>query len=381
MLIENDNRNDITVDVAGLSDIVKITSGVSDPVPPVKEEDQDIPPVVPPAPSITPPVDVEPVVLSELDGNLVDEKGVIVHKAGTFTIDKDGVVDLIQPSVIDELRAVYEAKGVKFVDADAQPLQFEDTQEGMEKFVNHLATITANDYVNEFLLANPEIVALHNHLQTGKPVSEYYKAKATIADYSTIKLAADGSDKDIQQQVIIDYLQQVKGFNDTEAREVSTLYKDAGSLATKSKEALTGLQQWQSEKQIAEQAQLTAQLTQQQNEWKIYNATVAKVIGEGKLHSVNIVDTDKQAFQKFLTDTSKGNTPAQAAYDALTIEQRLELDYFMFKGFKVGDLVQIAQNQRDAESLKLRKATAKPIVLRSNAAPKNITTKVPIDFV
>lgn len=300
------------------------------------------------------------------DGNLVTKKGEIYKKKGEFEVKEDGTVELKEAKFVESLIEIAKTKGYDFKDETGNPIEFEDTEEGYFGVAEYLGEMKAISFINEMLESSPELKRHYLHIQAGGDSTDFYKARVEQPDYS--KLVVDDTVA-TQERILRDKYKNINNMTDANSQEIIDLLKASGSLDIKAKEALAELQNWQKakveESENAVQAQLVAQ-----KEAKLKTLTeINEVVNKGMLGDINIPDNKKNDFYKYLTtEIEPGTTKAVKDYNSLPMEKKLMLEYLLFSGLNVDELVKIKVAREKADVIRQRVHSSRPIKLTSNAA-------------
>lgn len=175
----------------------------------------------------------------------------------------------------------------------------------------------------------PQVASLLDHLSSGKPF-ESWNQKIQAKDYSKITIDKENVD---QQKGIIRELLTKQGVKDTIIDATLESLKDSDKLLTESTDALTTLDKLEKQRVLQIDAEDKKLLDKQKLEdIKIQNEVIT-LIKTGKVSGITIPDVEKRNFADFaLTDKRLEK------YEGLTTEQKIFIDYLMFKDFKVKGL-------------------------------------------
>lgn len=220
--------------------------------------------------------------------------------------------------------------------------------------------------VNHFMNSNPAILALYNHISAGGDPQEFFKNQVLDTDYSKLSIDNDAA----KESIIIEKLTRVNNMSAEEAKDMVTLMKANGTLDTKSKQAQEDLVRWVNDNKKAEEENTKAAIEAQKIAAKETREKIRNVIEVGKIHNVEIPAKDKSSFYEFLTkEVEPGVRKADKAYDALSLEQKLMVEYLVCKEMNIDDLVKIKAEQQKVDLIK-SKTVNKPIVLANGNIKK-----------
>jgi len=213
-----------------------------------------------------------------------------------------------------------------------------DDIDGLIKGAEIIAEKMAQERIEEFLSSNEEIKKFVDFIQEGGDVSKYIKAASPDVRYDEI----DITDQSAQKKLITDYLRK-QDFDKDEIAEYVKDYEDSNVLEKQAKLAqkwLVSEQKKEKEAVIQEQKAIKAKQEEQaQQVWKNIETTLDK----DNLAGIPLPKKEKDSFKKFLTETDKeGKSVRVQKYNQLNLEERLMLDYILYKG--VGSLKSLVDN-------------------------------------
>jgi len=207
---------------------------------------------------------------------------------------------------------------------------YEDTEEGLVEFTKDIAQNIAEDQINELFqqFHNPNL------------------------DYSQYEI--DKGDIRTQKAFVSEYF-KTKGHDEEFIKDMLEDYEDSGKLydkATIAQKQLANIQREERERLVEEQKQIQAQTAKQQQEfWE----NVANVIDEGKeFAGIRIPEKEKAKFFDYISApiNKSGATKRDEDYANAELEVKLAVDYLMFKGFKLNDIISTKAKTESAKNLK-----------------------------
>lgn len=300
------------------------------------------------------------------EGDLVDKEGKVVHKKDTFKYDpKTGEVTLPEEAWVPSLKEAFKSKGFSFTGKDGKELEFEDSEQGAIDLVTAMANEVLVKEQNKFFNQHPDLLALANHIRVGGDPAEFYTAKAAKVDYTKVNIAEDN--KLGRENVIREYLTKVAR-NDADTTDmIVKAILDSGELDKRYTDYLGKLRTWQTETEAAQAKALQDQLAADAKANQDYWEKIQSITNSGKLNSLVIPEADRAAFFDFLSkDVGDGRTAAAKAYAELPPEQQLELDFFLYKGLKLDDLVKLRVQEQQVDRIKARKQGGNKIIIKSS---------------
>ena len=289
------------------------------------------------------------------NGNVVDGEGKVLYKKDEFEI-KDGEVvpKESKASVVDSLlKSLKDEEEFEPLDDKGQPLSLKDVPEvdALKTVVLQAAQLGAKNGVESLFQKHPEAKLLINHLQQGKPFSEFISNAAT-ADYNQMKVETVSE----QKSVLFDFFTKVSLNDATTANMLIDTLEARKELETKAQNALSALQQ----KQKSEIAEADRQMKEREETRKSevikYWGEVSKTIKTGKLGEISLPEKEQSEFYSWMTVPVKnGRTQSQLDEEGLTVERELMLEYLRFKKFNLSDLVKAEVSKKEVENLHKRK--------------------------
>ena len=255
--------------------------------------------------------------------------------------DKDGVET--EDTVVSEVLAKlgYE------VDSD-----YEDTSEGLAEMTKDVASQMADDRIDEVLEAFPLVKQHLEYVLNGGQSENFMQAHDPNLDYNKIELAED--DVRSQKAILANYFTE-KGHDKDFIKEMLNDYEDSGKLhnkAEQAKNALGKVQSQRKEKMIVQQKeQLQAQQKQQQEFWDGVNDTIQN---SKEFVGLQVPEKEKSKFFNYLSTpvTKEGYTQRDVDHSEADMEVKLAIDYLMYKGFNLKDIIKTKAKTQATKSLR-----------------------------
>lgn len=291
----------------------------------------------------------------DANGNLL-KNGVLFKEKGKFTVNADNTIDFDDTeTVIAEIVEKVKQEGFNLVGEDGQPLSFEDTPEGFVNLANAIAAETYQKEIQNFFTTYPVVADLVRHLHNGGDVKDFMNVMSSNKDYTKLEIKPE--DTLGKKEVIKDYLTKVAKNPADMVEYIMKAMEASGDIDARFESSLIGLKEWQ----LAEEAAKARDLQNKQEE---YNRKVKEhwdginaIIKKGTLGEFTLPDKDKDAFYKFiaLKADNDGNTAATIKFNSLSQEQKLMLDYLIYKDFNLEDVIKLKVAQKQAQTLKEKK--------------------------
>lgn len=229
---------------------------------------------------------------------------------------------------------------------------YEDTEEGLVEFTKDIAQNIAEDQINELFQQFPLVQKHLDFVMAGGDSEKFFQAYNPNLDYSQYEI--DKGDIRTQKAFVSEYF-KTKGHDEEFIKDMLEDYEDSGKLydkATIAQKQLANVQREERERLVEEQKQIQAQTAKQQQEfWE----NVANVIDEGKeFAGIRIPEKEKAKFFDYISApiNKNGATKRDEDYANAELEVKLAVDYLMFKGFKLNDIISTKAKTESAKNLK-----------------------------
>jgi hypothetical protein len=238
--------------------------------------------------------------------------------------------------------------------------EYEDSEEGLIEFTKDVAQNLAEEQL-EALFAQFPLVQKHlDFVMAGGDPEKFFETYNPQADYSKVEIEED--DSRTQKAVLTEFF-KTKGHDESFIKEMIEDYEDSGKLyakATAAKTQLAKIQETERGQLVERQKQERQQQIQTQNKfWE----GVAETIEKGKeFAGIRIPEKEKSKFFDYISQPvdKSGKTKRDDDYAKADLEVKLAIDYLMFKGFKLQDIIQTKARTTAAEGLrdKIKKSEA-----------------------
>lgn len=232
--------------------------------------------------------------------------------------------------------------------------EYEDTEEGLVEFTKEIAQNIAEDQINELFQQFPLVQKHLDFVMAGGDSEKFFQAYNPNLDYSQYEI--DKGDLRTQKAFISEYF-KTKGHDEEFIKDMLEDYEDSGKLydkATIAQKQLANLQREERESLIEEQKRNQLEIAQKQQEfWE----DVANVIDEGReFAGIRIPEKEKARFFDYISSpiNKSGATKRDEDYANAELEVKLAIDYLMFKGFKLNDIISTKAKTESARNLRDR---------------------------
>jgi hypothetical protein len=274
-------------------------------------------------------------------------------------VEVEEVEEEVDETVVNE---VLTQLGYEFPDED-----FEDTADGLVKLAKAVGGKIAEDQLDGIFQAHPEIQKHLDYVLNGGKSKQWLQMSNKITDFENIKVTQD--DVRTQRAVLGEYF-KLKGHDDDFVNELLDDYTDTNKLydkATKAKAALTDYYGKERDQSIEKEKKEQRAMQQKQREfWDEINDTIQN---SKDFAGLTVQEKDKKKFFDFLTQQDgDGKTEREKAHRNSSTEVKLAMDYLMFKGFNLNDIISAKAKTKSVQSL--RKKIKSSGTTKSASRPK-----------
>jgi hypothetical protein len=230
--------------------------------------------------------------------------------------------------------------------------EYAETEEGLAEFTKDIAQNIAEDQLEGLFKQFPLVQKHLDFVLAGGDPEKFFDAYNPRTSFENIELEQE--DSRTQKYMITEFL-KTKGHDDEFIKDMINDYEDSGKLYDRAKVAQRNLAtiQKQERDSLVRQQQEQQQRAQEENErfWE----GVANTIQEGKeFAGIRIPDREKAKFFDYISEpiNENGQTRRDADYAKANIEAKLALDYLMYKGFNLKDIIDVKAKTASATSLR-----------------------------
>lgn len=232
--------------------------------------------------------------------------------------------------------------------------EYDDTVEGITNFVRDMSEDVAEDKLQGLFDEFPEVQQHLDYLLAGGSSEEYMRTFNPGADYNNIQMSE--GDVTLQRAMLGEYMQHM-GHDNEFIMDMLDDYEKSGKLydkASLAQEHLAHAQQEERERVYQQQMEVAAEQEAEQEEfWD----GVADIIDEGnEFAGIRIADADKQDFFDYISHgvDEHGNTQRDLDYANAPVEIKLAIDYLMYSGFELEDIIETKARTKSVENLRDR---------------------------
>ena len=230
--------------------------------------------------------------------------------------------------------------------------EYEDTSEGLADMTKDVASKMADDRIDEVLEAFPLVKKHLEYVLNGGESDNFMQAHDPNLDYNKIELAQD--DIRSQKAILADYFSE-KGHDREFIQEMLNDYEDSGKLHTKAEQAKNALGKVQSKRrqQMIEQ-QKQEVYAQQQKQQEFWNGVSETIQNSQEFAGLQVPEKEKSKFFNYLSKpvTNEGHTQRDIDHSEANMEVKLAIDYLMYKGFNLKDIIKTKAKTQATKSLR-----------------------------
>lgn len=229
---------------------------------------------------------------------------------------------------------------------------YADTVEGLTQMTQDVAQTMAEDQLDNLFEQFPEIQQHLEFVLNGGNSAEFYSQGNRLNTVANVNLTENNVNA--QQAVLVEYF-RVKGHDDSFIAELLEDYASTDKLydkSVKAKEALLKYEQAQRANQMEAQKQASAQQRQEaQNFWSNVSDTIQD---SREFSGIVVQQKDKKKFFDYISQPvdKQGNTQRDLDHENAEMDVRLAIDYLMFKGFKLEDMIKAKAKTETAKTLR-----------------------------
>lgn len=232
--------------------------------------------------------------------------------------------------------------------------EYEETVDGLTNFVRDMSQQAAEEQLQGLFEQFPEVQKHLDFVMAGGDSSQFLQTYSPQTDFAAIELGEN--DTQIQRAVLGQYL-QAKGHDMEFINDTLDTFEDNGKLFGKAQVAKNELAKYQEQQRvqlIEQQRQVWEQQQQQQQEF--WNGVADKIESGNEFAGIQIPDKQKSRFFEYISQPvgPNGETQRDLDYQQSDMDIKLAIDYLMYSGFKLDDVINKKARTRSAQSLRER---------------------------
>jgi hypothetical protein len=284
----------------------------------------------------------------------LDDKGNAVSDAGDIFKTKEELdalaTEVPEIGVIEEFIT---KSGFIPLDANGNPLVFEDTPEDLITCAQEYGKFLAKKENNELLERFPDAKEFLQHQLNGGTTENF--RKFTAPDWKSIEITKD-TPKERKLEIITANFKN-KGFSEEKAKRFTEQIVAGGDLEIEAKEALQDLVKLQEDAEEITKAQLKAQaLAYEAKQKETWDAIETAVIKKGVIKNFLIPAEDREKFYNYIGKplNTKGETQAVIDETNEDLETSLVIDFLRYKKFDLKTLINNIAITQKVQNLRSR---------------------------
>jgi len=232
--------------------------------------------------------------------------------------------------------------------------EYADTVEGLTNYVRDVSEDLAEGQLQELFEQYPEVGAHLEYVLAGGDPQEFYAANNPGSDYSRIQLSED--DVTLQRAMLGEYYKAM-GHEDEMILEMLDDFQQTGKLHNKAlvaQQQLVNMQEAQRQQMYEEQLAVAREIEQEQEDF--WGGVAEYMSEDNEFGGIVIPDSDKQDFFDYISAPvdEEGNTQRDLDYADADIDIKLAIDYLMYSGFNLGDIIDTKARTQSVRGLRDR---------------------------
>tara|TARA_R100000541_G_scaffold254_4_gene958 strand:- start:22025 stop:23116 length:1092 start_codon:yes stop_codon:yes gene_type:complete len=230
--------------------------------------------------------------------------------------------------------------------------EYDDTPEGLLQMTKDISSQMADDRIDEVLNNFPLVKQHLEYVLQGGESNKFMAAHDPRADYGEFEL--NENDTASQKVILSNYL-ELKGHDKEFTNELLEDYEDSGKLfkkAAAAKDALSKYQSQQRESMFEAQREETVKKEEQQQDF--WNGVANTIKESQEFAGITIPEREKSKFFNYISTpvNNEGTTQRDLDHTEADMEVKLAIDYLMYKGFNLSDIVNKKANTKSVKSLR-----------------------------
>jgi len=237
---------------------------------------------------------------------------------------------------------------------DLEQGSYEDTPEGLANMTADIASEMADDRIDEVLEAFPLVKKHLDYVLAGGQSQKFMEAYDPNLDYEQVKIEED--DHRSQKAILGDYL-ELKGHDNDFIEEMLNDFEDTGKLYAKAEAARGALAKHQTAKREQLITQQREETSRQREELNSFWDNVSDTIEDSdSFAGIAVPKRDKAKFFDYLSTpvNRQGQTQRDVDHAGADMEIKLAIDYLMYTGFDLSDIISNKAKTQNAKTLRER---------------------------
>lgn len=231
--------------------------------------------------------------------------------------------------------------------------EFEDTEEGVQELVEEASKLLADQAVDQIFSQYPEVKELFEYRRLGGDPDKFFQTKFPEVDFSEVEFKEDD---EAQHEFLIKQELAARGYTPDEISAELEDYRNGGILESKARRALNALQVKQQEDKSNLLEKQREEARRLEEEVEQFWTGVKKTIEESStFKSFMIPSSDKEKFFEYISKPVKdGKSQRDLDVEQSDLETRLAIDFLLYKGFNLSEIIDRRAKDKNAKSLRER---------------------------
>ena len=282
----------------------------------------------------------------EVDDTIENEEVEVEEESKETDESEDSEEDLESSSAV-----IGEIANTLGIELDGE---YEDSVEGLTEFVRDISQQTAETQLQALFEQFPDVQKHLDYVLAGGDSEKFFETYRQGYDFGGIEIA----EKDISlQRAVLGHYLKSKGHDEEFIEETLDLYEGNGKLYNKAQVAKEHLHEsQQAQRQELIQQQRAEYARHQQETMQFWESVAEKIESGNEFAGIRIPDTQKSKFFSYISQPvgANGETQRDIDYAQAEMEVKLAIDYLMFNGFKLNDIIDKKARTKSVQSLKER---------------------------
>lgn len=229
--------------------------------------------------------------------------------------------------------------------------EFQEDYDGIKTYMSKASEELAKRQLEELFTAYPAAAQFFDFLSKGGSEEQFFNFKQNTVDFQNLTIVE--GDEAMQERIIRMKLTE-DGFEEDEIKAKLESYKSAVLLEGEAKSALKVLKKRDESRQAELMRQQEEEAQASHREYQELITSTQNIVKKGVLQNVQIPEKEKKGFIDFLFAPvdKTGKTKRDVSRETLTLEQKLELEYLVYKGMKLSDLITAKKQTQDLSHLR-----------------------------
>jgi len=230
--------------------------------------------------------------------------------------------------------------------------EYEDTSEGLINMTKDIAGQLADERVEEVMQKFPLVREHLEYVLNGGESQNFMQAYDPNLDYNQMQLPQD--DIRSQKAILSEYF-SLKGHDQEFTTGMINDYSDSGKLhakADQARQALGKVQAQQKSQMVNQQKHQRAQ--QYENQQQFWGEVAQTLENSQEFAGLTVPEKEKSKFFNYLSKpiNQDGYTQRDMDHANAEIDKKLAIDYLMFKGFNLDQIINTKARTKNTKSLK-----------------------------